>query len=93
MSPLQLAEALAWHGIHVNGAVDGTDQRDGNVRIADLVYVEVPTFGGPPRVIVDSYETDVRCYPPRMSVADLANDIRDAVNRHTPPSLASCSIH
>ena len=93
MSPLQLAEALGWHGIHVNGTVEGTDQRDGNVSIADIVYVQVPTFGGAPRVVVDSYDTDVRCYPPRLSVADLADDIRDAVNKLTPAGLASCSIH
>ena len=93
MSPLQLAEALVWHGIHVDRTVEATDQRDGNVTIADLVYVQVPAFGEAPRVVVDSYDTDLRCYPPRMSVADLASDIRDAVNKLTPATAASCSIH
>ena len=93
MSPHQLAEALVWHGIHVNGTVEATDQRDGNVTIADLVYVQVPTFDGAPRVVVDGYDTDVRCYPPRANVADLASDIRDAVNKLTPAAIASCSIH
>ena len=93
MSPLQLAEALAWHGIHVDRTVEATDQHDGNVTIADLVYVQVPAFGGAPRVVIDSYDSDLRCYPPRMSVADLASDIRDAVNKLTPAAVASCSIH
>ena len=93
MSPLQLAEALAWYGIHVSGTVEGTDQRDGNVTIADLVYVQVPMFGEAPRVVIDSYDRQTRCYPPRMSVADLASDIRDAVNKLSPGAVASCSIH
>jgi hypothetical protein len=93
MSPHQLAEALVWHGIHVNGTVEGTDERDGNVAIADLVHVQVPAFGDAPRVVVDSYDTDVRCYPPRSNVADLASDIRDAVNKLTPAAVTSCSIH
>jgi hypothetical protein len=93
MSPVQLAEALAGHGIHVDRTAEGTDQHDGNVTIADLVYVQVPTFGGAPRVVVDTFNTDVRCYPPRMSVADLASDIRDAFNKLVPAAFANCSIH
>jgi hypothetical protein len=92
MSPLQLAEALAWHGIRVDRAVEGNDQRDGNVTIAELVYIQVPTFGGAPRVVVDTFHADLRCYPPRMSVAELAGDIRDAFNKLTPTGM-SCSIH
>lgn len=93
MSPGQLAEALVWHGIRVDRTVEGSDQTDGNVTIADLVYVQVPSFGGAPRVVVDSYDSDVRCYPPRLSVADLASDIRDAVLKLAPEAAASCSIH
>ena len=93
MSPGQLAEALVWHGIRVDRTIEGTDQRDGNVTIADLVYIQVPTFEGAPRVIVDSYDSDVRCYPPRLSVADLASDIRDAVLKLSPAAATTCSIH
>ena len=93
MSPGQLAEALVGHGIHVDRTVDGNDQQDGNVTIADRVFVQVPSFGGPPRVIVDTFHTDQRCYPPRLSVADLASDIRDAFYSLAPAEPASCSIH
>ena len=93
MSPLQLAEALAWHGIRVDRADEGDEQHDGNVIVADLVCVQVPTFGGPPRVTVHMTQDDMRCYPPRLSVADLVSDIRDALHTMPQAELASCSIH
>jgi hypothetical protein len=93
MSPLQLAEALVWHGIRVDRADEGDEQHDGSVRVADLVNVQVPTFGGPPWVTVHTMYDDMRCYPPRDSVAELAKDIRDALHAAPPCELASCSIH
>ena len=93
MSPMKLARALTRHGIHVDDVCDGDYTEDGNVTVASLVHVQVPIFGGAPRVIVETFHTDVRCYPPRTCVAELARDIRDALNKVPSAALASCSIH
>ena len=91
-SPRMLARALAEHGIHVRRCAIGDDMRDGNIVVANMVHVEVPTFEGHPRVVVHTFYDETRCYPPRECVAELARDIRDALSG-IPSAAASCSIH
>lgn len=95
MLTLKLAQALNRHGIHVNTIRDGDDAQDGDMSVGAMVRVEVPTYGGSPRVVVDASRTgeDVRRYPPRSSVAELAHDIRDALDELPSAAGASCSIH
>ena len=95
MLTLKLAQALNRHGIHVNAIRNGDDMQDGDVSVGEMVRVEVPTYGGSPRVVVDAphADDDVRCYPPRTSVAELAHDIRDALDELPSSALADCSIH
>jgi hypothetical protein len=92
MSCLDLAQALSRHGIHVDGHCDGDDADDGDLTVCPNVHVRVPTFGEPPRVVFDPVRADLRCYPPRVDVADLAGDIRDALDA-LPTACASYSIH
>ena len=91
-SPRTLARALTEHGIHVRRCAIGNDMRDGNIVVANMVHVEVPTFEGHPRVVVHNFHDETRCYPPRECVAELARDIRDALSE-IPSAAASCSIH
>ena len=93
MTPLSLARALGRFGIHVDDVYDGDDNRDGEVSVATLVHVQVPTFGGAPRVVAQSLHSDVRCYPPRSTVPELVGDIRDALDDMPLAALAPCSIH
>lgn len=88
----QLAQALRTHGIHVASSSDGDDMEDGDLTVAANVHVQVPTFGEPPRVVVDAFHSSIRCYPPRVTVSELAQDIRDALNEN-PSSLGTSSIH
>ena len=88
----QLAQALRAHGIHIASSSDGDDMEDGDLTVAVNVHVQVPTFGEPPRVVVDAFHTSLRCYPPRDNVAELAGDIRDALNEN-PSSLGTSYIH
>jgi hypothetical protein len=92
MSPTTIAQALTQHGIHVRRCAKGDESRDGNIIVAKMVHVEVPTFEGHPRVIVHTFHDEMRCYPPRECVAQLAEDIRDALSG-IPSASASCSIH
>jgi hypothetical protein len=92
MSPMTIAQALTRHGIHVRRCAKGDELRDGNIIVAKMVHVEVPTFEGHPRVIVHTFHDEMRCYPPRECVAQLAEDIRDALSG-IPSASASCSIH
>jgi cytochrome c len=89
---LRLAQALSRHGIHVDRQCDGDDMDDGELTVAPNVHVRVPTFGEPPCVVVDAFRAELRCYPPRTHVAELARDIRDALDE-LPTAFASCSIH
>lgn len=66
--------------------------QDGHVLIAANVHVQVPTFGEAPRVIFDPFHGHLRCYPPRDTVAELAADIRCALDE-VPSVLASSSVH
>lgn len=93
MSASILAQALTGYGIHIDAAIDGDDNHDGDITVAIMVHVQVPSFGEPPRVVVDTLHTDVRCYPPRRSIAQLAGDIRDALSEVPAAALATCSIH
>jgi hypothetical protein len=92
MSASILAQALSAHGIHVDTACDGDDNCDGDITVATMVHVQVPSFGEPPRVIVDTLHMDLRCYPPRRCIAELASDIREAMSE-LPAAAANCSIH
>ena len=91
-SPRVLARALEEHGIHVRRCATGDAMRNGNIVVANMVHVEVPTFEGHPRVVVHTFYDETRCYPPRECVAELARDIRDALSG-VPSAAASCSIH
>jgi hypothetical protein len=91
-SPRTLARALEEHGIHVRRCATGDAMRDGNIVVANMVHVEVPTFEGHPRVVVHTFYDETRCYPPRQCVTELARDIRDALSG-IPSAAASCSIH
>jgi hypothetical protein len=87
-----LAEALSRYGIHVAFSFDGDEAEDGGVLVSAGVHVQVPTFGGAPRVVLDGCHGDMRCYPPRQSVAELAADIRTALDE-TPAVFPSSSVH
>ena len=92
MTPTILAQALTRHGIHVRRCARGDETRDANIIVGRMVHVEVPTFEGHPRVVVHTLYDEMRCYPPRECVAQLAQDIRDALSG-IPSASASCSIH
>ena len=87
-----IARALRGYGIRVASAYAGDDEEDGDLTVAWNVHVQVPTFGGMPRVVVDAFRGEVRCYPPRRNVAELAADIRAALNE-TPSAIPSSSVH
>jgi hypothetical protein len=87
-----LVQALGRHGIHVASIHEGDDMRDADLVVADNVYVQVPTFGDAPRVVSDAFHGDMRRYPPRDTVAELAADIRCALNDN-PSALAGGSVH
>lgn len=89
---IELAQALSSYGIRVELAYDGDEEEDGDVIVGATVHVRVPTFGGAPRVIVDPVRGECRCYPPRKSVAELASDIRCALDA-IPSTVASRSVH
>ena len=91
MFSLDLVQALKSHGIYIDRHCDGDDVDDGALVVTTNVHVQVPTFGESPRVVVDAFRTDVRRYPPRSDVAELARDIRDALDEL--PALESASIH
>ena len=93
MSPFSLATELTRCGIHVDDVRDGDDANDGGVSVAKLVHVEVPTFGGAPRVIAHTLHAELRCYPPRRSLSELVHDIRDALDELPVAAIARCSIH
>lgn len=93
MTPFSLARALGRFGIHVDDVCDGDDSHDGEVSVTKLVHVQVPTFGGAPRVVVHSLHSDVRCYPPRCTLPELVGDIRHALDDLPLAALAHCSIH
>jgi hypothetical protein len=90
MMPHDLAQALTRHGIYVVAAIDGDDIEDGDLFVAPNVHVQVPTFGERPRVVLDAFHGDFRCYPPRESVAELVRDIRTAL--HELPAALACSV-
>ena len=92
MSSRDLAHALRGFGIRVASAYDGDDEEDGELMVAANVLVQVPTFGGMPRVVANAFHGDLRCYPPRRSIAELAADIRCALSE-TPSAIASSSVH
>jgi hypothetical protein len=87
-----LGWALFHHGIRASVGWNGDDQEDGQLMIGPNVCVQVPTFGGPPRVLVESSRFDLLCYPPRESVEEIAEDIRHALNEQ-PCAFASSSVH
>jgi hypothetical protein len=87
-----LALALSTYGIHVELTFDGDEEEDGDVIVAAAVHVRVPTFGEAPRVIVNAFGRNFRCYPPRTSVAELASDIRCALD-DVPLAISSGSVH
>jgi hypothetical protein len=87
-----LAEALSRYGIHVAFTFDGDDAEDGDLLVSAGVHVQVPTFGEPPRVVLDGCHGDLRCYPPRQSVAELAADIRTALDE-VPAVYSSSSVN
>jgi hypothetical protein len=87
-----IARALRGYGIRVASAYAGDDEEDGDLTVAWNVHVQVPTFGGMPRVVVDAFRGQVRCYPPRSNVAELAADIRAALSE-TPSAIPSSSVH
>lgn len=86
-----LAQALSRYGIHVEAAHDGDEDEDGEVVIA-TVHVQVPTFGEAPRVVVKALRGQFRCYPPRSTLAELASDLRCALD-DVPSACASSSLH
>ena len=92
MSCRDIARALRGYGIRVASAYAGDDEEDGDVTVAWNVHVQLPTFGGMPRVVVDAFRGEVRCYPPRGDMAELAADIRAALNE-TPSAVPSSSVH
>jgi len=87
-----LAHALRDYGIRVASTCDGDNDEDGEVTVGANVHVRVPTFGEAPRVVVDPFHGDFRCYPPRESVAELAADIRCALDE-VPSMVAMSSLH
>jgi hypothetical protein len=87
-----LAEALSRYGIHVAFTFDGDEAEDGGLLVSAGVHVQVPTFGEPPRVVLDGCHGDLRCYPPRQSVAELAADLRTALDE-VPAVFSSSSVH
>ena len=87
-----LARALRRYGIRVASAYDGDDDEDGDLTVGPSVHVQVPTFGDAPRVVVDPFYGDFRCYPARDSIAELAADIRCALNE-VPSVTATSSLH
>ena len=89
---VDLVQALNRHGIYIDRHCDGNDMDDGDLMVTPNVHVQVPTFGEPPRVVVAAFHTALRCYPPRSDVAELARDIRDALDE-LPTALANASIH
>jgi hypothetical protein len=88
----ELARALSLYGIHVQAAYDGDEDEDGDVVIACNVHVQVPTFSEAPRVVVNALRGPFRCYPPRSTLAELALDLRCALD-DVPSACASSSLH
>lgn len=84
--------ALRRFGIRVASAYDGDEDEDGDLMVALNVHVQVPTFGGMPRVMAQGFHGDLHCYPPRKSVAELAADIRCALNE-TPSAIPVSYLH
>jgi hypothetical protein len=87
-----LVHALRRFGIRVASAYDGDEEEDGDLMVALNVHVQVPTFGGMPRVMAHGFHGDSRCYPPRKTVAELAADIRCALNE-TPCVIPVSYLH
>ena len=87
-----LAQALSRYGIHVQAGYDGDEDEDGDLLVATTVHVQLPTFGEAPRVVVNAADGDFRCYPPRNTIAELASDIRCALD-DVPSAGASSSVH
>jgi hypothetical protein len=87
-----LVRALGHYGIYVDSMNAGDDMQDGDLIVAENVRVQIPTYGDPPRVVSDAFHGDLRCYPPRDTVAALAADIRCALSEN-PSALASSSVH
>jgi hypothetical protein len=92
-SPVKVAEALAQCGFFIAKLSVGDEMEDGELCIGPIVCVQVPTFGGAPRVVSGTFHAEARCYPPRTTIADLAHDIRDALNDAPSAALGGCSIH
>jgi hypothetical protein len=87
-----LVRALRRFGIRVASAYDGDEDEDGDLTVALNVHVRVPTFGGQPRVMVQGFRGESHCYPPRKDVAELAADIRCALDE-TPCVIAVSYLH
>lgn len=87
-----LVHALRHFGIRVASAYDGDEDEDGNLMVALNVHVQLPTFGEMPRVMVQGFHGDSHCYPPRETVAELAADIRCALNG-TPSVIPVSYLH
>lgn len=88
-----LVSALRRYGIHVEETSDGDDIADGALVVAENVHVRVPTYGGPPRVVIDAFHGDLRCFPPRATVSELAADIRCALDEVPSVLSSSSSVH
>lgn len=77
----RLAARVRAAGFPVLRVAYGDDQEDGEIDITPTVSLQVPTFGGPPGVVVQSGEgDDLRWtfYPPRRRFADLVFDLKRA---------------
>ena len=92
MRCVDLAQALRGYGIRIASAYDGDDDQDGDLTVGPDVHVQLPTFGDAPRVVLNYFCGEIRCYPPRESVAELAADIRCALNE-VPAMIALSSLH
>jgi hypothetical protein len=92
MSCRGLSRALERYGIRIAAAVDGDDMEDGELTVTGNVHVRVPTLEGAPCVIFDPVRSSLRFYPPRDSIAELARDIRDALDV-SPCAFGNSSLH
>lgn len=72
-----VADAIRGAGLPVTEVKEGAQEHDGSVAVSPSVHVQVPTFGGPMGVVVES-KGKLRFLRLRDSIEEIIADLRAA---------------
>lgn len=82
MQAQAVAQKLKAQGINVIDFQEGHALEDGSVRITDLIFVQVPTYGRSLNVVQQLNNGKILFKPPRRSVSALMADIRASLGMY-----------